>query len=448
MPESVYRHRNPQNSPYYQCEEDHFETFEMVYDEKFERRYGFFRPYVKQVIYRYLDCGILHHGFARVRCEDCGHEYLLAFSCKRRHFCPSCHQKRVVEFGGWLCQEVVKAVPHRHAVLSIPKILRRYFLYDRKLLSDISRCGWEALKLYLKKAAKGNKAVPGAVVAIQTFGDFLGFNPHLHVLISDGCFHKNGMFSVAPVIDTDALEKIFRHMVLKMLLAKGKISTDVITLMDKWRHTGFNVFCGRRIFPWQKKSMENLARYIIRASFSQERMTYLRESGQVEYQSKDGSQTKVFDALEWIAAMCSHVPGKGEQMVRYYGYYSNVSRGRRKKARTDDQIPYILEPELSPKDFRKNWARLIQKIYEVDPLTCPKCQGSMRVIAFIENEDVIKKILKHLGLWDIKRKPSPRANAPPIDVFPAYDQTPVPTADDYLADPDYPVEAYFYEVAP
>ena len=55
------------------------------------------------------------------------------------------------------------------------------------------------------------------------------------------------------------------------------------------------------------------------------------------------------------------------------------------------QIPYILEPELSPKEFRKNWARLIQKIYEVDPLICIKCQGSMRVIAFIEDEDVIKK---------------------------------------------------------
>ena len=58
----------------------------------------------------------------------------------------------------------------------------------------------------------------------------------------------------------------------------------------------------------------------------------------MEYQSKDGSQAKVFDALEWIAAMCSHVPGKGEQMVRYYGYYSNVSRGRRKKAQIDEQI--------------------------------------------------------------------------------------------------------------
>jgi len=55
---------------------------------------------------------------------------------------PSCHQKRVIEFGEWPCQEVIKAVPHRHFILSIPKILRRYFLYDRDLLSDLSRCGW------------------------------------------------------------------------------------------------------------------------------------------------------------------------------------------------------------------------------------------------------------------------------------------------------------------
>jgi hypothetical protein len=66
---------------YYRCVEDCFETFEQVYQERFEQKYGFFRPYVRQVIYRYLDCGILKNGFARVRCEDCGHEYLLAHSC-------------------------------------------------------------------------------------------------------------------------------------------------------------------------------------------------------------------------------------------------------------------------------------------------------------------------------------------------------------------------------
>ena len=102
-----------------------------------------------------------------------------------------------------------------------------------------------------------------------------------------------------------------------------------------------------------------------------------------------------------------------------------------------DAIPCILEPVLTDKAFRKNWARLIQKIYEVDPLTCTRCQGSMRVIVFIENEDIIK-ILKHLGLWYIKRKPSPVANAPPI----IPDSYPIPSVDDDVIDPDYPVETY------
>ena len=81
MPDTspLYRPRKPQDSQYYQCVEDHFERLEQVYDERFAKQYGFFRPYVRQVIYRYLDCGILHNGFARVRCGDCGHEFSLAF---------------------------------------------------------------------------------------------------------------------------------------------------------------------------------------------------------------------------------------------------------------------------------------------------------------------------------------------------------------------------------
>jgi hypothetical protein len=72
--------------------------------------------------------------------------------------------------------------------------------------------------------------------------------------------------------------------------------------------------------------------------------------------------------------MCSHVPNKGKKMVRYYGYYSNVSRGRRKKGNQDRMIPFIIEQDENSKEYWKNWARLIQKIYEVDPLICPKSQ--------------------------------------------------------------------------
>ena len=80
---ALYRPRRLQDSSYYPCVEDHFETFERVYEERFERAYGFYRSYLRSVIYRYLDCGVLRNGFARVRCGACGHEYLLAFVLKR-----------------------------------------------------------------------------------------------------------------------------------------------------------------------------------------------------------------------------------------------------------------------------------------------------------------------------------------------------------------------------
>ena len=74
--------------------------------------------------------------------------------------------------------------------------------------------------------------------------------------------------------------------------------------------------------------------------------------------------------------MCSHVSNRGEQTVRYYGYYSNASRGNRRKENSDDSIPCIIESDAGSPAKRKAWARLIQKIYEVDPLTCPAVSGS------------------------------------------------------------------------
>ncbi len=134
-----------------------------------------------------------------------------------------------------------------------------------------------------------------------------------------------------------------------MLLSREEITEDPIDMLLSWRHSGFNVFCGSRIRPNDEKAMENLARYIVRASFSQERMTYVPEESKVLYQSEDGKEEKVFDALECLVCHdeCSHVPNKGEQMVRYYGYCSNVSRGKRKMLDKDELIPCIPHPDES-----------------------------------------------------------------------------------------------------
>lgn len=126
-------------------------------------------------------------------------------------------------------------------------------------------------------------------------GDFLGWHPHLHVLCTDGCFYGDGMFRVAPLFELKHLGAIFRHKVFNMLLSKGNITEDLVNMLMTWRHSGFKVFCGARIQPGDEKAMENLARYIIRASFSQERMTYIPQESRVIYQSKDGKEEKVFD---------------------------------------------------------------------------------------------------------------------------------------------------------
>ena len=137
----------------------------------------------------------------------------------------------------------------------------------------------------------------GAVIAIQTFGDFLGFNPHCHVLCTDGGFYGKGMFRVSSWFIQKDLEKLFRYKVFKMLLSRKKITEDLIDMMMGWRHSGFNVYCGPRIQPGEEEVMENLARYIIRASFSQERMTYMPEESKVLYRSKDGKKENIFGAL-------------------------------------------------------------------------------------------------------------------------------------------------------
>jgi hypothetical protein len=102
MVEVVYKPRKPKASPLYQSISEHFSEFESVYGERYQNKYGVLRDVVREVVYKYLGCGDLRKGFARIKCKDCKHEVLLAFSCKGRYFCPSCHQKRVLMFGEWI----------------------------------------------------------------------------------------------------------------------------------------------------------------------------------------------------------------------------------------------------------------------------------------------------------------------------------------------------------
>ena len=160
----VYKRRYPKSTSLWQLLDRHFTEFIECYDEQFQSRYGFYREVVNHVVQKYLACGDLRHGFARIKCPDCRHECLLAFSCRGRWFCPSCHNKKVVQFGHHLKETVLYPVPHRQYVFFIPKILRKFFLYDRKLLGNLSQCAAKSLSSRFSWfAAMAGRAIECAV---------------------------------------------------------------------------------------------------------------------------------------------------------------------------------------------------------------------------------------------------------------------------------------------
>ncbi len=85
-----YRARSPRATPLVRLFDARFDEVRGQWEERFERKCGFWRGFVDEQVQRYLDCGFFENGFARVRCPDCAEESLLAFSCKTRELRPSC----------------------------------------------------------------------------------------------------------------------------------------------------------------------------------------------------------------------------------------------------------------------------------------------------------------------------------------------------------------------
>ena len=125
---------------------------------------------------------------------------------------------------------------------------------------------------------------------------------------------------------------------------------------------------------------------------------------------------QILPVLDFLADFTQHISDKGSHLTRYYGWYSNKSRGVRKKAEIAASATAgesSSENDVPPRS-NSTWAMLIKRIYEVDPLICPQCGGQMKVVAFIKppQSEVIEKILRHCGLWNPS---APRAPPEPQD---------------------------------
>jgi len=248
-----YQPRRPADTLLYRVVQNHLETFlALCRDDWEEERVS---THAERELRRYLECGILAYGFARARCDDCGHDFLIAFSCKGRGICPSCNTRRMVETAAHLADHVLPRLPVRQWVLSLPKRLRYHLQHDREALNSALRIFLDAVEQHLRRRCPGAgpKSRIGAVAFIHRFGSSLNEHTHFHVCVLDGIFEpdpeQGARFIEAEELDADDAEAVqaqVRRRILRAFVRRGLLEKEDRKEMEQTRP------CARRSPPWRQ----------------------------------------------------------------------------------------------------------------------------------------------------------------------------------------------------
>jgi hypothetical protein len=174
-----------------------------------------------------------------------------------------------------------------------------------------------------------------------------------------------------------------------------------------WTHPGFSSHIGEAIPFENKKAIEDLACYLVRAPLSLQKLVYLDGEKAVVYRSRMnpslGRNFEAMDPLEWLARLADHIPDPGRHRTHFYAHYANRVRGERpgeEEPRPAGEVDPPTRRRCSP-----SWARLIAKVFQADPLVCRRCGGPLKAVAYVTDALAIQKILDHLDLSPPEKPP-------------------------------------------
>ena len=338
-----YERHRPETTLLYQLVAQYYPQFQALMARQETPLPGF----IQQEFEAYLACGRLEHGFLRVRCEPCHHEKLVAFSCKRRGFCPSCGTRRMVDSAALLVDEVLPTAPFRQWVLSVPFQLRFLFASYPALMGKALGIVYRTIASWLIHEAgfTHTTARTGAVTFIQRFGSALNLNVHFHMLFLDGVYltrdsgnKTNQVFRRvnAPTkadlavllhristrlarflvkegileqdiedsylnlehLETDPMQQVHGHSITYRIAIGSQQGKKVFTLQtllpkeaadDRFSQVakggGFSLHAGVATLAHQRQKLERICRYVARPAISEQRLALTRD-GRVRYELK------------------------------------------------------------------------------------------------------------------------------------------------------------------
>ncbi len=466
-----YRRREPEKEPLYQILAGHLETF-LQQARTAEHRLPL---HVEKEMRAYLECGMLAYGFVRARCEDCGASRAVAFSCKKRGFCPSCCGRRMADTAARLVDEVLPRVPVRQWVLSFPYEIRYRLAYDGAWVSKVLAVFLRLVGRWYRRQAQAmghDRARWGSVTFVQRFGSSLNLNPHVHVLMLDGVYvdgDEAPVFVAAPPLSDQAVQQIVEtsaRRIIRLCTKRGLLddtaadplaaeepvlaaltaasvrgliatgartgqrlrrvlkdpATGVRTALLCFASRGFSLHAATRIAGRDRRGLERLCRYVARPPLASGRLRFLasqRLCFALKTPWSDGTSHLLLSAMELLEKLAALVPPPRLHLLRYHGVLAPRARDR---GRIVPAQP-VAEPSAADDDtsapscaHRLRWATLLARVLGADLSACAACGGRLRIIAALTDPTSIRTYLEGVGLPGV---PPPRAPPPPPFEFAA-----------------------------
>ncbi len=411
-----YRPRDARSSPLYRIVQDHLEGYLCGPKLPRDRRPSPY-PCVEDNLRAFLECGIHRFGVVRFRCEKCAEDLFLAFSCRRRGLCPSCSAKRSALTVSHAVDHLLPAVPFRQWVLVLPKRVR-FFMHRRpELEGEVSRILANVIERHIGKGAP--RGSPAQIHFVQRSGSNLNLHIHVHAVVTDGVFSLGRGMMGRPVLDfrraprpsqsdAQSIAEEVRRKVLRRFVRMGAIPPETAENMLAWPHSGFSVHAEVAVEASDRKGLERLLGYCARPALSTKRLTYIPDKNLAVYRGPEKLSKKPLELRlepkEFITRLALLCPAPRRNQVRYHGALGPASPLRPHLAREARRLsgnpePSCLERAKDAVSARaRSWAAMLSRIFEIDPLLCPRCGGEMRPISCITSDEELSRLLVHLGL--------------------------------------------------
>ena len=317
-----------------------------------------------------LSCKDKSRGFFTYQCESCGHYKKVYFGCNSR-ICTNCGKNHTEKWAKSL-KRALFDLPHRHAVLTIPNLLWGFVRNNRFLLKVLMDAAIVAINETISYKHRNGSLLAGAIVVLHPFSKDMGFNPHLHILLTEGGFDKCDKFIHQKFIHFKTMRKKWQYQVLtrfKDKLPKVQAFSNLVNQLFKEHPEGFYVHLPKesRITNKQKIA-QYVGRYIRHPAIANSRL-HSYDGSSVTFWYNDHEGVKHFvtmEVQEFIKALIQHIPDRNFKMIRYYGAYS-----RRIKKRYSKCLQISIK-QTTFGDFIKELNKWVPQ--------CPLCGGKMKFV--------------------------------------------------------------------